>query len=144
MKRIHLFWRILRVTHTDKMLLGFLLYFFATAVGIRLIEPGIHSMGESIWYCFVSCTTIGFGDFVAVTLIGRILTIALALYAILIIALIPGVLVSYFIEFNKVKAQESVVMFLEQLEHLDELSKEELKEISKKVKKRRYKTQTPL
>ena len=55
-----------------------------------------------------------------------------------IVALIPGILVSYFIEFNKIKSNESVVAFLDQLEHLDTLSKEKLRELSKKVKNRRY------
>ena len=45
---------------------------------------------------------------------------------------------SYFIEFNKIKSKESVVVFLDQLEHLETLSKEELRELSQKVKQRRY------
>ena len=105
---------------------------------ICLVELDIQTVREGLWYCFVSSTTIGFGDIVAVTLFGRILTVILCVYAIFIVALIPGILVSYFIEFNKIKSNESVVAFLDQLEHLDTLSKEKLRELSKKVKNRRY------
>ena len=105
---------------------------------IYLVEPNIQTVGNSLWYCFAASTTIGFGDIVAVTLLGRVLTVILCIYAVLIIALIPGVVVSYFIEFNKIKSKESVVVFLDQLEHLETLSKEELRELSQKVKQRRY------
>lgn len=122
MRRIRLLWRILKITHADKLLFGFLVYFILTSIMIYLVEPNIQTVG----------------DIVAVTLLGRVLTVILCIYAILIIALIPGVVVSYFIEFNKIKSKESVVVFLDQLEHLETLSKEELRELSQKVKQRRY------
>ncbi len=131
-------WRILKITHADKLLFGFLVYFILTSIMIYLVEPNIQTVGDSLWYCFAASTTIGFGDIVAVTLLGRVLTVILCIYAVLIIALIPGVVVSYFIEFNKIKSKESVVVFLDQLEHLETLSKEELRELSQKVKQRRY------
>ena len=138
MRRIRLLWRILKITHADKLLFGFLVYFILTSIMIYLVEPNIQTVGDSLWYCFAASTTIGFGDIVAVTLLGRVLTVILCIYAVLIIALIPGVVVSYFIEFNKIKSNESVVVFLDQLEHLETLSKEELRELSQKVKQRRY------
>ncbi|MBC5786604.1 MULTISPECIES: potassium channel family protein [Clostridiaceae] len=138
MRRIRLLWRILKITHADKLLFGFLVYFILTSIMIYLVEPNIQTVGDSLWYCFAASTTIGFGDIVAVTLLGRVLTVILCIYAVLIIALIPGVVVSYFIEFNKIKSKESVVVFLDQLEHLETLSKEELRELSQKVKQRRY------
>lgn len=138
MRRIRLLWRILKITHADKLLFGFLVYFILTSIMIYLVEPNIQTVGDSLWYCFAASTTIGFGDIVAVTLLGRVLTVILCIYAVLIIALIPGVVVSYFIEFNKIKSKESVVVFLDQLEHLETLSKEELRDLSQKVKQRRY------
>ena len=138
MRRIRLLWKILKITHADKLLFGFLIYFILTSIAIYLVEPNMQTVGDSLWYCFAASTTIGFGDIVAITLLGRILTVILCIYSILIIALIPGVVVSYFIEFNKIKSKESVVAFLDQLEHLETLSQEELQEISHKVKQRRY------
>lgn len=135
MKRIRLFWKVLRTTHADAFLYGFFAYFGITAILIRIVEPNIRTIGESIWYCYVSCATIGFGDYTAVTALGRILTILLSVYAIFIIALIPGVLVSYFIESTRLRSQQSVVAFLDQLEHLDELSDQELKELSCKIRR---------
>lgn len=65
---------------------------------------------------------------------GRILTVILVLYGIFVIALIPGVVVNYFVEFNKIRYNESLLMFMDRLEHLDTLSKEELREISQDIR----------
>ncbi len=64
-----------------------------------------------------------------------------SLYGIFVVALVPGVMVNYFIEFNKIRYNESLVLLMDQLEHLDTLSKEELREFSAKVRnfRRKYK-----
>lgn len=63
----------------------------------------------------------------ATTLVGRVLSIFLSICSILIIAVVPGVITSYYVE--------SSAKFLDDLEHLPELSKEELTKLSEKVKK---------
>lgn len=65
----------------------------------------------------------------------RILSIILSLYSVMIIAIIPGVVTSYYIESIKIKTNESMEKFLYDLERLPALSKEELSDISEKVKK---------
>ena len=69
MKQIRLLWMIIKRCNADKVLYAFVISFFASAFVVMLAEPGISSYGEGMWYCFVACTTIGFGDFAAVTLI---------------------------------------------------------------------------
>lgn len=139
MKKLRLLWRILETTQTSKIMLGFIIFVLASALAFSTLEPGIRSFGEGLWYCFAVFTTIGFGDVIAITTAGRILTVILGLYGILVVALIPGVLVSYFMETSKMKANQSITEFLDKLERLPELSKEELKEISDKLKHRRNK-----
>lgn len=56
-------------------------------------------------------------------------------YVHLIIAVVPGVITSYYVESTKLRADESSAKFLDDLEHLPELSKEELTKLSEKVKK---------
>ena len=57
----------------------------------------------------------------------------------LVVALITGVLVNYYQEINKIKLEDSIEVFMDKLERLPELSKEELQSISENVKKKRYK-----
>ena len=80
-------------------------------------------------------TTIGLGDVLATTLVGRVLSIFLSICSILIIAVVPGVITSYYVESTKLRADESSAKFLDDLERLPELSKEEPVELSEKVKK---------
>lgn len=139
MKKLRILHNIMRTTHLYETLIGFLLYYFLTALIIWLVEPEIGNFGDSLWFCFAACTTVGFGDVVATSTLARILTVILTLYGILVVAFIPGVIVSYVTEFYKAKSNESLTVFLDKLENLENLSKEELKEISTQVKSRRNK-----
>lgn len=135
MQKSKMIWKILKRTGADKLLCGYISIFTAISIVLVLIEPNIHSFGDSVWFCFSVMTTIGFGDLTAVTTIGRILVIFLSIYSILIIAIIPGILTSYYIESTRLRADESVEKFLYDLERLPELSKKELTELSEKVKR---------
>lgn len=117
-----------------KIALGFFLFLFVSAIVLVFVEPDIHNIGEGFWYCFVASMTIGFGDFVATNILSRIITIIITLYGVLVVAMIPGVIVTYYTEYLKIKEKETISTFLEKLERLPELSKEELTEISEKVK----------
>lgn len=139
MKKLKRLWKILKITNVDKMLIGFLLFILAISFAFLAAEPEVKTYGDTLWYAFSIITTIGFGDFYAVTVVGRICTVVLGLYGILIVALIPGVVVSYYLEFIQSKMDDTTGVFLEKLENLDQLSKEELRDISDKIKKSRYK-----
>lgn len=134
MKRNKILWRVLKRTGTNKLLYGYLVTLFVIAVAIIFIEPNINTLQDGLWYCFNVLTTIGFGDVIAVTLAGRILSVVLSVYSILIIAVIPGVVTSFYLETVKVRSNESMEKFLYDLERLPELSKEELDQLSEKVK----------
>lgn len=134
MKSNKILWRVLKRTGTNKLLYGYLVTLFVIAVAIIFIEPNINTLQDGLWYCFNVLTTIGFGDVIAVTLAGRILSVVLSVYSILIIAVIPGVVTSFYLETVKVRSNESMEKFLYDLERLPELSKEELDQLSEKVK----------
>lgn len=125
---------ILKQTNGSKILISFVFALFITAGFIQYFEPGINTYGDSLWYCFTAVSSIGFGDFTAVTGIGRVLTVYISLHAILILAIIPGIVVSYYMEIIERRKNVTVSMFLEKLEHLSQLSKKELDEISRNVK----------
>ena len=139
MKKIKLACNILRKMNVDKIALSFIFFIIIASFILARFEPEISNIWDGIWYCFISFTTIGFGDIVAVTAIGKIITVIIALYGIVLVAIITGVLVNYYQEINRIKMNESVEVFMDKLDRLPELSKEELKEISQKVKERKYK-----
>ena len=117
------------------MLIVYAIFFSVVSVILFLIEPGMKNVGDGFWYTFVASATIGFGDLTAITAAGRVLTVIVSLYGIILAAMIPGVFVSYYTEYLKIRETETVSTFLEKLEHLPELTKDELVELSEKVKK---------
>lgn len=127
-------YRILKRTGTLKVFCGFLLFLLGAAAVLALIEPEIHTVRDGVWYCFVSATTIGFGDICVSTGLGRVITILVGVYGILITAMVPGVVVSYYMEYLKIRETETLSLFFEKLERLPELSGEELEELSERVK----------
>ncbi len=137
MQRLRNLAHIMRITRADKLFVSYLGLFFVIAALITLVEPDIKTYGEGVWYCYTMSATIGFGDMVAVTIVGRILTIFLSLCSILIIGMIPAIIVSYYMTALKRINNEAMVTFMEKLERLPELSEEELKDISAQVKKMR-------
>ena len=118
----------------DKIISGYLIWFFAAAVPIWIWEPQINTYADSLWFCFASATSIGYGDFAAVTVVGRIITVLLSVYSIAVIAIFTAVITSFLSDLARIRANDSAREFMDELEHLPELSKEELEALSKRVR----------
>ena len=118
----------------DKIIGAYIVTFFVFALAIWIWEPGIGSYIDSLWFCFASATSIGYGDIVAVTFLGRVLTVILSVYSIAVIAIITAVITGFFMDLARFRANSSVQEFLVDLEHLPEMSKEELEQLSQRVK----------
>ena len=56
-------------------------------------------------------------------------------YSLIVIAVITGVIVNYYMQMLELKNKETLAAFLDRLEHLPELSEKEIAELSEKVKK---------
>ena len=134
MRPIHRMIRILNRTGTIKIFFSYLALLAVGGIVLRFIEPQVDNIFEGFYYCFIASTTVGFGDIVPVTPIGRGITVLITIAGILTVAMVPGVIVTYYTEYLRAKESETVSTFLEKLEHLPELSKEELIELSERVK----------
>ena len=131
LKRIY---KVLKHTGAIKIFFSYLILLFIGGAVLRFIEPGIHNIFEGFYFTFVASTTIGFGDIAPVTVAGRIITVLITIAGILTVAMVPGVVVAYYTEYLKAKENDTISTFLEKLEHLPELSKDELEELSEKVR----------
>ena len=134
LKNIRILRQAFRQADVDKVFKGYLGCFVVVAFVIWLAEPSIDTFLDSLWYCFSIATTVGFGDIAAATLLGRLLTMILSIYSIGVVAIFTAIVASFFMDTTKSRASESVREFLYDLEHLPELSKEELQALSDKVR----------
>lgn len=139
MQKLLILKKILNRTHADKMLISFFIFLLLDAVLIYATEPSFETYGDALWYCYAVITTIGFGDLVVTTAIGKFFTIILSIYAIIVIGIVTGIIVNFYTEILKLQQEESMSVFLEKAEHLSDLSKEELDELSHRISQFRMK-----
>lgn len=135
MRATKLLWRVIRETDADRILMGLGVLVLVAAAALVAVEPGITSYGDAIWYCFSSITTIGFGDVVATTLVGRVITVVVGLSGILVIGLVTGVVVAFYNQYLELRSKQSLEAFADSLERLPELSPSELSELSLQFKR---------
>ena len=82
-------------------------------------------------------STAGFGDIVAVTLIGKTCSVLLTIYTLFVVAIVTGVVVNFYTQLVELQRKETLAAFMDKLERLPELSKDELETISRNIKRYR-------
>ena len=137
MKKLRILKNVLKKTRASEIIFSFVVFLLLSALVILFIEPDITNYGDALWYCYAVISTIGFGDIIVTTLISKIISVILTVYSIFVIAVVTGVVVSFYEHSIQMQYKDSVHTALDKLERLPELSKEELSEISEKVKKMR-------
>ena len=134
-KNIKIIAKILKYTGADKIIAGFLVFTLLCTTVIWLIEPEIDTGFEALWYSFTVISTIGVGDVVVHHMVSRSISVVLSIYAVLTLAIFTGVVVNYFTQLVEMRHKDSIAAIVDKLERLPEMSKEELTELSEKVKK---------
>lgn len=101
MKRFKLLIHILKETGFMKFAVSFVTFIFLSAFVLLFVEPGIVRYEDGLWYAFVTSTTVGYGDFLAVTLIGRLTSVLLTIYGLIFFGCLSGVIINYYSEVRK-------------------------------------------
>ena len=136
-QRLITFRRVMKQTGAHKVLVTYLMFVFIAAWIVLLTEPGITRYGDALWYCYDVISTTGFGDVVVHGFIARMISVAVTVYSLIVIAIMTGVFSNFYTQVIREGQRGTLAAFLDRLEHLPELSKEELAELSEKVKKYR-------
>lgn len=126
----HKKWDLLRIIflHRLNYVLAFALT-FTVIIGIlvTIIEntiPGapIQTFTEGVWWAFSTVASVGYGDFVPITLAGRILAVILMLVGISLFSIITANIASFFVEEDEEKELEKIMNQLDILERkIDDL-----------------------
>ena len=94
--KVKVLFKIIVSTFSLEVLFGLLTMIVCFSIILTSIEPNIESFPDALWYCFAVVTTIGFGDIVAVTPAGRILSVMLGLYGLVVVAVITSIIVNFY------------------------------------------------
>jgi len=106
--RLDLMKDIVRKTYAAEIIFGMVLLIVSFSF-VLLYTDWESFHGEytnALWYCFAVVTTIGFGDMTAVSTIGRILSVILGIYGIVVVALITSIIVNFYGEMKKAPPEE--------------------------------------
>ena len=90
--------KIARKSMAGQILSGLIILIIAFSFILTSLDPGITSYSDALWYCFAIVTTIGFGDITATTGLGRVLSVILGIYGIIVVALITSIIVNFYTE----------------------------------------------
>lgn len=90
--------KIIVKTFAFEIILGLLTMIVASALVFMFFEDNIPTFGDGLWYSFAVVTTIGFGDYVATSIIGRVFTVLLGIYGIIVVAVITSIIVNFYNE----------------------------------------------
>ena len=101
--KVKVLFKIIVSTFSLEILFGLLTMIICFSLVLASVEKSvadatITSFPDALWYCFAVVTTIGFGDMVAKTLIGRVLTVILGLYGLIVVAVITSIIVNFYNE----------------------------------------------
>lgn len=95
------------------------------------------TFGDGLWFSFETVSTIGFGDIPAETPVARAITVILSVISIFYIAMLTGVAVNYCNTLIKMRQKDTMARFMDDLEHLEELDRDELADLSRRVREYR-------
>ena len=96
---------LIRTLHRERvfaLILAVVSLIFLGAVGFALTEPGegtwLERFGRGAWWALVTLTTVGYGDVVPITTLGRLVGAGIILGGVLSLSLITATVASVFIE----------------------------------------------
>ena len=64
--RLRMLKKAFKMAGADKIIILYLICFILLSFAIWIWEPGIDSFFDSLWFCFATATSIGYGDYSAV------------------------------------------------------------------------------
>ena len=114
---------IMRRTYAFEVLYGLVVLIISFSFIFYILEESFVTFGDALWYSFAVVTTIGFGDYTTISRAGRILTVILGLYGIVVVSMITSVIVNFYNEIkndDKIEKKEDKKPDDESIENNDE------------------------
>jgi voltage-gated potassium channel len=93
-------------------------------------DGGIQTFPDAIWWAFVTVTTVGYGDYFPVTLLGRAIAVGLMVGGIALIGVVTATLASWIVERVADKSEAAAAATEEQVEAL----REEVAELTRLIR----------
>ena len=111
-----------------------IIFIFLGAISIRQFEN--MKFADSLWWAFVTTTTVGYGDISPTTSFGRITAVILMITGIGLIGSLTSTITSYFFSKSPKRSPRNDIIhsLQKQIENIDNLSDDDIDEISSILK----------
>lgn len=126
----------LKKTHLDEIFGVTLLVVLASTLGLYLFDPSITNLFDSLWFVLSTMTTVGYGDIMPQSGIGRIIGLIILIVGVLIFSTVTGAMASYFArkvlmneDFNITENDDNIELLKDDLR----FNKKNLNEVHSKV-----------
>ncbi|MBR3539032.1 MAG: hypothetical protein IKN79_08165 [Eubacterium sp.] len=104
--KLDILMKIIRKTYALEILFGLGMLIISFSYVLQYFDRNtFHSFGDGLWYCFAVVTTTGFGDIAAASPAGRILSVILGIYGIIVVSLITSIIVNFYTEVKNEKEE---------------------------------------
>ena len=90
--------KIIFRTFALEIILGLLTMMVASALILYHFEASIPTFADGLWFAFETVTTIGYGEYSVTTGIGRVISVFLGIYGIVVVAVITSIIVNFYNE----------------------------------------------
>ena len=114
---------VLKTNHFNHVLWFTFCTIFVGAISISYVDD--ISIGDAFWWSFVTTTTVGYGDIAPQSFGGRIIAVFLMLIGIGFLSTLTGTISTFFIQKTENLASykdEEIALAINQLNHFDDLS----------------------
>lgn len=119
-----------KTNHFGYVLITTIILIFLGAIAMSYLEN--MDIGDSIWWSFVTTTSVGYGDIYPTTNLGRIIAILLMITGLGFVGMLSGTIATYFLSEKKVKNSYRYTVIediKDKLDNFDDLSSDELDDI---------------
>ena len=99
--RLDLLKEIIQKTYALEIIAGLALIMIAFSYVLMYTDEAFKTFWDALWYCFAIVTTISVGDLAATSALGRLLSVILGIYGIIVVALITSIIVNFYGEMKK-------------------------------------------
>ena len=119
-----------KTNHFGYVLITTIILILLGALAISYLEN--MDIGDSIWWSFVTTTSVGYGDIYPTTSLSRIIAVLLMIIGLGFVGMLSGTIATYFLAQKKIKnSYRSSLLedIKDKLDNFDDLSSDELDDI---------------
>lgn len=120
--------KVLAKRHWQSTMLVLLALIFISALVLSVIDPAFRHIGEGLWFAWESVTTVGYGDVVPHTFLGKLFTSIIILFGVILISMMTASFSAFIIGKEDERKKEGDVIE----KHLEEI-KQQLQALEIKV-----------